>query len=55
MAWGEVEFTPGAPQERFPLKIAFVLAGENDSMAEITPPYGADGEGEYLRNRLPLR
>ena len=31
MAWREVEFTPGAPEGRFPLKIAFVLAGENDS------------------------
>ena len=54
-AWGEVEFTPDAPQEKFPLNIAFVLAGENDETAKVTPPYGADQEGRYLREGLPSR
>ena len=55
MAWGEVEFTPGAPKGRFPLKIAFVLADEDDKTARVTPPYGADREGAYLRDGIPGR
>ena len=55
MAWGEVEFTPGAPRGKFPLKIAFVLPAKDDKTFKVTPPYGADREGHYLTKGIPGR
>lgn len=50
-AWGESTFTPHAPPDRFPLKIAFVLA-EDRLSREISPRGVIYGFDEYLHSTL---
>lgn len=45
-AWGSGPYTPGAPPGRFPLLIAFTLAGGEP--ADRVPPQGARDLAEYL-------
>lgn len=40
--WGKGRYTPGAPQGKFPLAIAFTLADGND-IADRVPPQGSRG------------
>lgn len=54
-AWGEVDFTPGAPAGKFPLRIAFVLAEEKDTLARVLIPYAAGEREPYLREGTPSR
>jgi hypothetical protein len=45
-AWGEGRYTGGAPQGRFPLVIAFSLAGS--AAADRVPPQGSRGLADYF-------
>jgi hypothetical protein len=50
VAWGESQFTPGAPRGRFPLVIAMIEA--EDPIARTVPPQAIWMGREYLRPHL---
>ena len=54
-AWGEVKFTPGAPPGKFPLRIAFLLAEEEDELSRKAAPYAAGSDDQYLKTGVPSR
>lgn len=49
-AWGESTFTPGAPEGKFPLRIAFVLPAPEDPTNAV-PPQGISGDADAYLGR----
>lgn len=56
IAWGDYVNSPGTPEGRYPLKIAFTLAAEDDPLARVIPPLGASGDPKvYLEEGVATR